>query len=184
MSEKQTIKTREVELSEMNYWNLANNGSQIYSIDVLKSTNVLSALDFIRDKMQISFGMGVNDTFYLITEGFRPEINHYYNLPLNITYNNYSRDIQVTEFFPRAKLRELNDLTHTHMGQIEWGDSDETVQLPAFSDSERTYLELRSWVSDESNHASEYYDRLANLYLTVTQQFKFKFKDNQHYPSF
>lgn len=183
MSEKQTIESREVELTEMDYWSINNHGSQIYSIDVLKSSRVVSALEFIRDKMEISFGIGPNDTFYLISEDFRPEINHYYNLPLNITYNNYSRDIQVTEFFTQAKLRELNELTHAHMSQFDWWENEDEYEVPPFlSASDVTYLELRSWVSDENNHASEYYDHLANLYLTVTQQFKFK--DNQYYPSY
>lgn len=146
---------------------LGQHGSKIYSADILKTSSVMEVLAYFRDTMKISFGLGSNDTIYIISDEPRPEIQHYYNLPLNVTYNEYNREILVTEFFPEEKIQELSRIVSELL--------EEKPELDfGFLNMDNPYLGLKNWLLNEENRLLDSYSDLSQVYLIATHKYKHK----------
>lgn len=148
---------------------LRNYGSKIYSSDILSSGDVMSTIGFFKNKFDVTFGIGPNDTLYLFGEDLKTVPDLCFNIPANITYNGYSQEVLVTEFFPEKKVSALNELTLKSLSDQSntYQDSD----IP-FDTSENAYFNLREWViGDNDDH--QMYHEMSKLYLSVNQAFKY-----------
>ena len=145
------------------------NGSNIYSSDILRSGDVMATIGFFKNKFDVTFGIGPNDTLYLFGDDLKIPPNMCFNIPANITYNGYNREVLVTEFFPEKKVSTLNELTLKSLPDLSEVYPD--IDIP-FDTSENAYLNLREWIIG-GNEEHQMYPEMSKLYLNVNQAFKY-----------
>lgn len=162
------ISSQAVELDNDQIYILGDRGSRIYSVDILRTSDLMEALAYFRRTLKISFGIGPYDTLYMLGDDIRPAHDMSFNLPLNVTYNEYKREINVTEFFPEAKIQALNKLTNKRLSEEPQDELESIV-----SSSENPYFDLKNWVLNEENGSHEKFEKLSHAYLDVTHNFKF-----------
>ena len=162
----------------------------VWTLNVLTSTDLSTAMDYLRLNMKVSFGIGPNNTLYIIDDSTPtgPAVS-YYNLPLTISYNEYSHEVSVCEYFSSQKFAELdwkvkfeleeyNLDAADEMKLLEDGSSEFSYPLEQFLKqfhaSEHPYSDLSSWIQEqkESTETHEFFDICNTIWTRVTIEYK------------
>lgn len=162
----------------------------VWTLNVLTSQDLSTAMDYLRLNMKVSFGIGPNNTLYIIDDSAStgPSMS-YYNLPLTISYNEYSHEVSVCEYFSTHKFVELDRLVKfeieeynidsaDEMKLLEDGSSEFTHPLEQFLKqfhaSDHPYSDLSSWIQEqkESTETHEFFDTCNTIWTRVTIEYK------------
>ena len=141
----------------------------MWTIDVLNSSDLSTVMNYLRLKMKVSFGVGPNSTLYIIDDS-NPTVPmmSYYNLPLSISYNEYTNEVTVCEYFSTHKFVELDRLVKLEVEEFNFDDVSEfnesgqfhtdlrTQFLKQFSESDEPYVDLTNWVKEQKESAETY----------------------------
>lgn len=168
-------------------------GSQkpnVWSINVLHSQDLSTAMDYLRLNMKVSFGVGANNTLYIIDDSNPTDpVVSYYNLPLTISYNEYSNEVTVSEYFSTHKFAELDGMVKFELEEynleaademklLEDGSSEFSYPLEQFlkqfHDSDHPYSDLSSWIQEQKDAPDrhEFFDTCNAIWTRVTIEYK------------
>lgn len=167
-----------------------NQKPNVWTLNVLHSQDLSTAMDYLRLNMKVSFGVGANNTLYIIDDSnpTGPVVS-YYNLPLTISYNEYSHEVSVSEYFSTHKFAELDRLVKFELEEYNLDAADEMKLLEdgssefsypleqllkQFHESDHPYADLRSWIQEqkESTETHEFFDTCNTIWTRVTLEYK------------
>ena len=167
-----------------------NESPNVWTLDILLSQDLSTAMDHLRLNMKVSFGVGVNNTLYIIDDSIPTgPVVSYYNLPLSISYNEYTNEVTVCEYFSKYKFSELDTLVRLElegfningadeMELLEDGSSEYTDPraqfLKQFNESDQPYADLTSWIQEqkESTETHEFFEACNTIWTRVTINYK------------
>lgn len=137
----------------------------VWTLHILHGSDLSTAMDYLRLNMKVSFGVGVNNTLYIIDDSTPTgPVVTYYNLPLTISYNEYSDEVTVCEYFSDHKFAELDRLVKLELEKFNINAADEleiteagateytdprAQFLKQFNDSDQPYVDLTSWLREQ-----------------------------------
>lgn len=167
-----------------------NERPNVWTLNILLSQDLSTAMDHLRLNMDVSFGVGQNNTLYIIDDS-NPNgpVMSYYNLPLTISYNEYSREVSVCEYFSKYKFSELDTLVKLELEKFNINAADEMELLAdgsteftnpsaqflkQFYESDQPYSDLTSWIQGqkESTGTHEFFDTCNSIWTRVTFNYK------------
>lgn len=162
----------------------------VWTLNVLGGQDLSSAMDHLRRNMNVSFGIGANNTLYIIDDSTPTgPVMSYYNLPLTISYNAYSHEVSVSEYFSTHKFAELDRLVKLELEKINIHAADEMELtedgstkftdplaqfLKQFYESDQPYADLSSWIQEqkESTETHEFFDTCSTIWTRATIDYK------------
>lgn len=163
----------------------------VWTLNILTSQDLSTAMDYLRLNMKVSFGVGANDTLYIIDDSIPagPVVFYYHNLPLTISYNEYAHEVSVSEYFSTHKFAELNRLVKRELEKFNINAADELELTEAgateytdplaqflkqFKESDQPYVDLTSWIQEqkESTENHEFFDACNTIWTRVTVDYK------------
>lgn len=162
----------------------------VWTHNVLTSEDLSTAMAYLRQNMNVSFGVGQNNTLYIIDDS-NPigPVMSYYNLPLTISYNEYSHEVSVCEYFSNHKSSELDNIVRLELQEfninaademelLEDGSSEFTDPLAQFlkqfNESDQPYADLTSWIQEhkESTETNEFFNTCIVIWTRATYAYK------------
>ena len=162
----------------------------VWTLNILLSQDLATAMDYLRLNMKVSFGVGANDTLYIIDDSTPTgPVVSYHNLPLTISYSEYGQEVSVIEYFSTHKFAELDRLVKLELEKfnlhaagemklLEDGSSeyvDPLAQfLKQFYESDQPYADLTSWFREqkESTETHEFFDTCHLIWTRATVDYK------------
>ena len=137
----------------------------VWTVNVLNSQDLSQVMDYLRLNMKVSFGVGANNTLYIIDDSTPTEpVVSYYNLPLTISYNEYTNEVTVCGYFSSHKFAELDRLVKLELEKFNINAADELELtedgateytdplaqfLKQFKESDQPYADLTSWIQEQ-----------------------------------
>ena len=162
----------------------------MWTLNVLTTEDLSTAMPYLRVNMMVSFGVGKNNTLYIIDDS-NPigPVMSYYNLPLTISYNEYSHEVSVSEYFSTHKFAELDRLVKLELEKFNIHAADELELtedgstkftdplaqfLKQFYESDQPYADLSSWIQEqkESTETHEFLDTCNTVWTRATIDYK------------
>lgn len=162
----------------------------MWTLNVLTSEDLSTAMAYLRLNMKVSFGVGQNNTLYIIDDS-NPigPVMSYYNLPLTISYNEYSHEVSVCEYFSNYKSSELDTLVRLELEEFNVNAADEMELLEdgsseftdpraqflkQFKESDQPYADLTSWIQEhkESTETHEFFNTCNVIWTRATYAYK------------
>lgn len=169
----------------------------VWTLNVLTSEDLSTAMAYLRVNMMVSFGVGQNNTLYIIDDS-NPigPVMSYYNLPLTISYNEYSHEVSVCEYFSDQKYSELDKLVGLELEEFNVNAADEMELLAdgsseftdpraqflkQFKESDQPYVDLTSWIQEhmESAETHEFFNTCNVIWTRATYAYKSPSKFSQ-----
>lgn len=170
-----------------------NERPNVWTLNILIPKDLATAMDYLRLNMKVSFGVGANNTLYIIDDSAPTgPVMSYYNLPLTISYNEYSHEVSVCEYFSTHKFAELDRLVKLELeefdvngagemkllkdGSSEYADP-RAQFLKQFYESDQPYSDLSSWIqeqkwTEETHETHEFFDTCHLIWTRVTVAYK------------
>lgn len=162
----------------------------VWTLHILHGSDLSTAMDYLRLNMKVSFGVGENNTLYIIDDSTPTEtLVTYYNLPLSITYNEYVHEVSVIEYFSDHKYAELDRLVKLELEKFNINAADELELtedgateytdplaqfLKQFNDSDQPYVDLTIWLREQqqSTDTHEFFNACSTILTRVSIDYK------------
>lgn len=165
----------------------------VWTLNILLAQDLATAMEYLRKNMMVSFGVGQNNTLYIIDDS-NPigPVMSYYNFPLTISYNEYSHEVSVCEYFSDQKYSELNTLVRRELEEFNVNAADEMEMLEdgsseftdpqaqflkQFYESDQPYVDLSSWIqehkwTEEIEETHEFFNTCNVVWTRATYAYK------------
>lgn len=162
----------------------------VWTLNVLTSEDLATAMEYLRRNMKVSFGVGQNNTLYIIDDS-NPigPVMSYYNLPLTISYSEYGQEVTVSEYFSTHKFAELDRLVKLELEEFNIHAADEMELtedgstkftdpqaqfLKQFYESDQPYVDLSSWIQEhmESAETHAFFNTCNVIWTRATYAYK------------